>query len=86
MWVNGEPYFDFDAEGLTVQLPEFDTPDHQHMISRRRAGGVLMHHYKDDVARQSTHRSRLNAAFFMLQVLAEMLQVLAAFNFNLRSL
>ena len=49
VWINGEPYFDFDADGLTVQLPEFDTPDHQHMLSRRRAGGVLMHHYKDDV-------------------------------------
>ncbi len=39
VWINGEPYTDFDAKALTVKLPTEQTPDAQQRLSRNRAGG-----------------------------------------------
>ncbi len=47
--INGEPYDDFDAEALTVKLPDSNAMSHQQMLERRRAGGVRMHHISDDM-------------------------------------
>ena len=47
--INGEPHTDFDAEGLTVKLPDANALSHQQMLERRRAGGVRMHHVNSDM-------------------------------------
>ena len=47
VWINGEPYTDFDANALTVRLP--GAPDPQHALVRRRAGGVRPQHIQGDM-------------------------------------
>jgi len=47
--INGEDYTDFDADGLTVNLPSPSTLSHQQMLERRRAGGVKMKDISSDL-------------------------------------
>lgn len=47
--INGEDYTDFDAEGLTVKLPDTSGPSHQQQLERRRAGGVRPSHITQDL-------------------------------------
>lgn len=47
--IDGEPYTDFDAEGLTVTLPSSSSMSHQQLLERRRAGGVRMERIADDL-------------------------------------
>jgi mannose/cellobiose epimerase-like protein (N-acyl-D-glucosamine 2-epimerase family) len=48
VWIDGEPYNDFDADALTVKLPDSSGMDQQQLLTRRRAGGVRMHHITND--------------------------------------
>jgi hypothetical protein len=47
--INGEDYTDFDAEGLTVKLPDTSGPSHQQRLERHRAGGVRPSHITQDL-------------------------------------
>ena len=49
VWVNGEPYFDYDADNLTVKLPAAPQRSHADLMTRRRAGGTRLHHITDEV-------------------------------------
>ena len=46
--IDGEPYDNFDAEGLTVTLPSASSMSHQQSLERRRAGGVRPTHIKNE--------------------------------------
>src|SRR5262249_51794081 len=45
VWIDGQPYKEFDANALTVKLPAPSGKDH--MLARHRAGGVKPHQIKD---------------------------------------
>ncbi len=47
--INGEPYGDFDAKALTVNLPSSNAMSQQQMLERRRAGGLKMEHISNDL-------------------------------------
>lgn len=49
VWINGEEYHNFDADALTVTLPDVTAPTHQGGLERRRAGGVRPHHIKHEL-------------------------------------
>jgi mannose/cellobiose epimerase-like protein (N-acyl-D-glucosamine 2-epimerase family) len=49
VWINGEAYSDFDADALTVKLPDVHAPNAPHILARRRAGGVRPEHLTPDL-------------------------------------
>jgi mannose/cellobiose epimerase-like protein (N-acyl-D-glucosamine 2-epimerase family) len=49
VWINGEPYTDFDANGLTVRLPAPRSREAAELLARRRAGGIRPQHITDEM-------------------------------------
>lgn len=47
--IDNEPWTDYDADNLTVNLPAAPDRSHEQAVTRRRAGGVRPHHINDQV-------------------------------------
>lgn len=49
VWINGEEYVDFDAEALTVKLPEPKAWNSHELMTRSRAGGIKPHRMQEEL-------------------------------------